>query len=714
MEPTREASLLEDQDMSTARHAGYAAVTTIGADLVNGMLTGAASLVQPTTFALPSIVNVAGESIGLNGLLSVNAPSVTFATNPQNLIGVTIGASGTLRLTANGNDLVEVDVTLSTTLQIGMFVDVSPASLAVGIDLSNASVTSVDVNVDFGPPLAAQYNAALQGGPVIAALTTVLRSVPKAALTFVVPGVQGTLSYSFSGVTVSLPISAVTLVPLDGIVGTTASGGFLDIALDVAGFTSGNAGQMVNLITTVGPTGAGFSADQFGDLSFTGDGSADHNHSGVNLASIVNAGFFTSFVNGQLSQGISGVTVQGVTIDSVSLSISSQTASLDSQLPTTWFNCLTVSVNARYIGQGFNFVASFSPVSVETVQPFALLYSMWLVNQSVSSPFLTILNVLLPVLVPWLGVIVDVLIDSTVDSMVTNEVNQNVPGLNLAGFGTLPFPGLNGWNLNYLMYDMAVSSDEIAGYLAMNVVAPAVPAVAPVFSLISAPHALTDPSPIPVTLAISRAGLMDPLLGLRISWTVSRDDTSATVISQDTALTMPALAISIDRWTGDLVYNNTWTVTCEVYRPADALINRHSYFKQTISAGVVDIVDRHRPYVLWKHRVRIHNPVGPGSLRTHHFWTKDRTSCIHRTDVLIRCKAIEAAFSSGYPQETGKTLVEPKLNVPAPQYLDSIASYGTLDTVENWRHGVLCDYCFFGGPSRTEWRVPTAPTPPFE
>jgi hypothetical protein len=701
--------------MSTARHAGYAAVTTVGAELVNGLLAGAASLVTPTTFTLPSLVTIGGESIGLAGSLRVATPTVTFATNPQNLIGVTIGAIGTVRLTANGGDLVEVDLRLTTTLQVGLFVNVSPASLAVGIDLSNATVNSVSVGVTFGPPLATQYNAALQSGPVLAALTSALRAIPKAALTFVVPGVQGTLTYTFSGVTVSLPVSNVTLVPLDGNVGTypTAVGGCLDIAVDVAGFTSGNAGQLVNLITTVGPTGAGYSVDQFGNVSFGGDGASNHDFSGVNIASIVNVDFFTSFVNSQVNPRISGLTSKGVTVNSVSLSFSTQTAALNSNLPTLQFSCITVSANGSYSGFGFTFDASLTPVSVEIAQPYRLSYSMWLVNYDFSSPFLTILDILLPVVFPWLGVIVDLIINSTIDSIVSNNVSQNTPGLEMNGNGTLPFPGVSGWNLSYFVFDVAVSSSEIAGYMAMKVVAPPAPASMPVFALLSASHALADPSPIPVTLQIARPSLMDPLLGLHISWTVTRDDTGATVISQDTALGSSALAISIDRWSGDPIYNDTWTVTCEVYRLADALTGRYSYFMQTIPVGVEDVVDRHHPYVRWDHTARFHDPSGPGPLRGHQFWSRNRKSRIHRTDILIRCEAIHAAFASGYPQETGKTLIEPKLNVPAAQYLDSIASYGSLNTVERWRHGVLCDYCFFGGPTRMVWKVPTPPTPPF-
>ncbi|MEO6602416.1 MAG: hypothetical protein ABIQ16_21220, partial [Polyangiaceae bacterium] len=180
-----------------------------------------------------------------------------------------------------------------------------------------------------------------------------------------------------------------------------------------------------------------------------------------------------------------------------------------------------------------------------------------------------------------------------------------------------------------------------------------------------------------------------------------------------TPLSAPSLAIAIDRWSGDLIYNNTWTVTCEVYRPADTLINRYTYFAKTISVGVSDVVDRHHPYVRWDHTAWFHDPAGKGPLKLHGFWTRARKSRIHRTDLLIRCRALDEAFASGYPQETGRGLVELKLSVPAAQYLDSLSEYGSLDTVENWRRGLLCDYCFFGGPTRNTWKAPTPPTPPF-
>jgi len=530
--------------------------------------------------------------------------------------------------------------------------------------------------------------------------------------------VSGTLSYTFGGVTVTVPVSRIAIVPIDGNVGAAPNntGGCLDIALDVAGYTNGDATQLVNLITTIGPTGAGYTVDQFGRVSFGGDGANYHNSSGTNLASLVNVDFFTSLVNMEIAPQVINAAnvVPQLNISGLSVSTGSVTAALDSQLPTLQYNCLTVNVSGSYIGVGFSFSASFTPVSVEIDQPYRLSYSMWLVAYNWSVPALTFVNLLLPLLFSWVGVIGDLIIDSTLNSFIANEVNSNSPDFSMSGMGSLPYPGLTGWSLQYWVFDMAVSNSEIAGYIAFQVVAPpsAAPPV-PVFLLSAPPHALTDPSALIVSLLVNDPALFDPTLGLRIAWSAVRTDTGATVLSVDWALTTAALTIAIDRWSGDLIYNDQWAVTCEVYRPAAALTARYSYFNQGIEAGVNDVVDRHHPYVHWKHTAWFHNPSGVGTLKQHPFWIRNRKSRIHRTDLLIRCIALNEAFTAGYPQETGKSLVEPKEDVPAPLYLDSLADYGSLEDVDRWRHGVLCDYCFFGGPTRTTWKIPTPPTPDF-
>jgi hypothetical protein len=111
------------------------------------------------------------------------------------------------------------------------------------------------------------------------------------------------------------------------------------------------------------------------------------------------------------------------------------------------------------------------------------------------------------------------------------------------------------------------------------------------------------------------------------------------------------------------------------------------------------VVDRHHPYVHWDHYAYFHDPSGPPPLLDHPLWSRSRHSRIHRTDILTRCEALDIAFALG--------------RRATPEYLDSLSPYGAFSDVETWRHGILCDYCFFGGPTKKEWKDPTPPTQPF-
>lgn len=676
----------------TGRCAGYASVVTVGADFVNGMLAAATTLAPTPSFSLPSVVTIGSDVIGLDGSLSLVPPTVSFATNTANLIGVNVGATGTARLTSGGADLVEVEVTLTASLQVGLIVDVSASKFALGVDLSHASVTAVAVQVEFGPPLATVYEQALKSGEVLAALSDALRSIPAKALTFTVPGATGTLEYTMSGVTAKVTVSDAAVVPLDGNV--------LNIAMDVASYTSGDARQLVNLITTPGPSSSGFIYDPYdpasGGVTFAAGLFESHAGYGVNLAAAVNATFLTALVNGPISSQLAGKTIDGVTINSLQVSIGGVESVIgQSDLPTNWWDSLTATIDGSYDGIGFTFNASVTPMWIE--KPSSTYLDFPLVAYDYSSTALTILDVLFP-FVPVIGPLI---LNSTIASLIANLIAAS-PTEGFGNTGSQPVPGVPGWNITYTLMQMAFWAPEIEidAYVAALVSGPSSPSPSlPSFLLTGPTHFLTDPSPISVTLTISSSSLLDPALGLRITWTAVRYDTGATVLSQDTALTATDLTIEIDRWSGDLTYNDTWTVTCEVYRPADALTPRYVYFNQTIDQGFSDVVDRHHPYVHWDHVAWFHDPHGPGPLKRHHFWTRSRHSRIHRTDLKIRCEILDKVFEAH--------------TAPAPEYLDSIASHGDLDDVQCWRHGVLCDYCFFGVPTRTIWKTSTHPTPNF-
>lgn len=689
---------------TTPRHAGFASVATIQAGLINELLAAASSLAPSPSFALPSPIQVGSDSVSISGTLAIVPPVVAFAANPDNLIAVTCGAAGTLTFLVNGT-VLQVELTLTSTINVSLLVDVSPSLLALVVDLSHATISDITVSVEVGPPLTAVYQIALQDSSVLNAFSSALQSVPQSATTFSPPGATGTFPFTISTLTVTLPFSRVLVIPMDG--------NALTIAADVAPYTAGDPTQLVNLFTTPAPGPLYFTVDASGDEDgpqgniFGGNAAL----SSANISTAVNGDFLSSMVSGQVSPQLNGLTVaSGTTLESLSLAVGMyQSVIGQSNLPTNRYGCISVSGSGSWNTIGFTFSAAVTPILFST--PSQTYWDFSIVNYSYGSNALTAAEIVLGVLTAGIG---GLILNSTIESIIANLVSNlalSAPRLLVNGGQSLP--GIPGWSVSYNLMGIVIwqpesGAAEIDGYIAGDVSGPS-PALPPppTFHLTAPPHALQDPSPLPVSVSVSDSTLFNALLALRISWTAVRQDTLATVLSQDTPLTQAATSISIDRWSGDAIYNDTWTVTCEVYRPADSLTPHFSYFSQSIETGVTDVVDRRHPYAHWNHEVFIHDPHGPGPLKTHSFWTRNRKSAIHRTDILTRCSMLDRAMNEFLSKDASFE----------PSYLDSIASYGSQAQLESHQpvdkggNKVLCDYCFFGGPTKVVWRNPTAPTP---
>lgn len=97
----------------SVRTAGFASVVTVDAGLLNEMLTAASALFPAPSFSLPDLVTVGSDEIGISGSVSFLTPTLSFSANPDNLIGVAAGATGLLQLTANSADAIEVQITVT-------------------------------------------------------------------------------------------------------------------------------------------------------------------------------------------------------------------------------------------------------------------------------------------------------------------------------------------------------------------------------------------------------------------------------------------------------------------------------------------------------------------------------------------------------------------------------------------------------------------------
>ena len=175
---------------------------------------------------------------------------------------------------------------------------------------------------------------------------------------------------------------------------------------------------------------------------------------------------------------------------------------------------------------------------------------------------------------------------------------------------------------------------------------------------------------------------------LTVSWTLRRTDTGDTI---DTAtghryranVTVPGLTVA-----PPVPGRSTalpLTVDCTVTR---TLTNStQTIFQASQPLYDQNLIDRTHPYVSWLRGsvVPAVTKEADGSLTTHGLTTVQRQSKIHRTDVPAGCLFVTPQGKSSGP--------------PTYTYFDALP-FPVADIARH-RH-LLCDYCFFGGPSNTQ------------
>lgn len=177
----------------------------------------------------------------------------------------------------------------------------------------------------------------------------------------------------------------------------------------------------------------------------------------------------------------------------------------------------------------------------------------------------------------------------------------------------------------------------------------------------------------------------DPFL--HITWTIRRTDTNDIVFVDDGVDT----EITLNHIRPVLLSASEFSVECHVYRTMgpDAV----DLFSKVITLKVWDPLDRTHPFVRWKHDcyppvVRVEangSHTILGRAETH------RRSKIHRTDFPGRCRMASHFSRHVFDADTPET--------NGLEYLDDLP-FPRAALVAN--RGKLCDYCFFGGPTKTE------------
>jgi hypothetical protein len=180
----------------------------------------------------------------------------------------------------------------------------------------------------------------------------------------------------------------------------------------------------------------------------------------------------------------------------------------------------------------------------------------------------------------------------------------------------------------------------------------------------------------------------DPQLSVR--WTVRRTDTNEVIITRD----QPAIFNQSVDITGipELLEAPEFEIACRVYHTMGPITT--DLFNGTATLRVTDRLDRSHPFVRWDHTC--YAPVvvieADGSHTQHGFDLKHRHSRIHRTAVPGRCRMV-----SRYSHTVSRVETNPLL--PHLEYLDELPF--PVEELASKRR-VVCDYCFFGGPTKTD------------
>ncbi len=143
-------------------NAGFGIVVNLSQEVINSTIAAYwSALATPLNYQLPPNVQIAGETIALDATLQFLTPTIALAPNPDNLIATTFGCGGFLSFSIGATAPTTVVLSLSTIISAAVQVADQAGYFVPSLDLSNAVVSAISVNVIQGPPLPDLVNQAL-------------------------------------------------------------------------------------------------------------------------------------------------------------------------------------------------------------------------------------------------------------------------------------------------------------------------------------------------------------------------------------------------------------------------------------------------------------------------------------------------------------------------------------------------------------------------
>jgi hypothetical protein len=184
---------------------------------------------------------------------------------------------------------------------------------------------------------------------------------------------------------------------------------------------------------------------------------------------------------------------------------------------------------------------------------------------------------------------------------------------------------------------------------------------------------------------------------VRVAWQISVTPAAGfvDVFSSDAPITAPgALTKAINQSASTYSSIYYWSIVVSVYRPLGTSTTQ--IWSQTVGLQTnADLDKGPQTYVrIAPHTVYFQAPkMKPGN-----YWTRDRASVLHKTNINHRCKNIQRAIGAALAKGGTQNVVYVS---SLPSWADNLTGAALNAAANANRRGQLCDYCFFGGPPPT-------------
>jgi len=708
------------------RHAGFAIVASLSGGLIDQVAAAyATGLGGPIFFPAPDSITTPAGTVDFAGIFQMLAPHIELHPNPGDLVTVHFKFRSSLRARLAGlfNVWRRNDVEVSGSVQLRLITNIVGTQVVLGIDTSTVTFAPLSAKRLSGPAIPPAVMNALQSPQLAALASAFVQSRPN--IMIAPPALQASINKVFpgefkdSGISIFewfriyITASRIVARPMEGAI---------TIAVDFAGYTSGDPNLLVDLTRTHGgghvwvqsmtPAVAEQQTPQSPPYLFLHGFPA-----GGSVAVLVNMNFISAILN-----NISG-------------QIANTRVHPNAELLSIWGGYSTFT-KPLYPGQRdglkLGFRAKTHPGGVLAtgavyIQPYVTVYDgptnflqkpwwrvriehseldvPWYVEVAVvavSIVFAIALPFLTPIFLIAAIAILDGVLPGLLDNARSNAANslqKGIGGLALPDPGPKALPGLPGGHYGGDIHHICISPEGLD--MATNISA----WLDNTSSAINAPAAwhAEYKTPIPVSVKLSNQ-LEAIAANLSVTWQVfSQAGALLGTITKPYRMVASPLGVSVTAGSGfhvprgvesdpdtngiligrrqmALYYLAGFKVRCTVTATLGSQVGE--VWTSEVDIPVDDNLDRTHKFVKWGPKRVYFSNAGTN----YEGWVHDRTSRIHRTATAARCIMLRQR-ASDTPRKR-----------PRFQYFDALP-YGWTQLYQN-RH-YLCEFCFFGGPDKT-------------